>query len=155
MIGQVVSHYKIIERLGGGGMGVVYKAEDLKLKRTVALKFLLPQALGTPDEKTRFVHEARAPDPLSLPINTGVGEVLYNNRQYEAALEATRKALELDPNFPAAVGLTAKIHDMRGAHDEVIEYYKKYMTLAGHRVVTAVGGGVFIPSAHSTVTGKV
>ncbi|NIM20116.1 MAG: protein kinase [Candidatus Latescibacteria bacterium] len=60
MIGQTISHYKILEKIGEGGMGVVYKAEDLKLKRTVALKFLTPQALGTEEEKTRFIHEAQA-----------------------------------------------------------------------------------------------
>jgi TolB-like protein/Tfp pilus assembly protein PilF len=87
--------------------------------------------LGRHEEAIEQIHRARALDPLSLVINTVVGEIYYNKRQYADALEATRKALELDPNFPAAVGLTAKIHDMTGTHDEAVEYYKKYMTLAG------------------------
>lgn len=67
MIGQTISHYRLLEKLGEGGMGVVYKAEDLKLKRTVALKFLPPQTLASEAEKTRFVHEAQAAAALDHP----------------------------------------------------------------------------------------
>ena len=60
MVGKTISHYRILSELGRGGMGIVYKAEDTKLERTVALKFLAPHAIEDPEHKARFVREAKA-----------------------------------------------------------------------------------------------
>jgi Tol biopolymer transport system component/predicted Ser/Thr protein kinase len=87
MIGKTISHYKILEKLGEGGMGVVYKAEDSKLARTVALKFLLPQALGSEEERSRFIHEARSAASLSHPNICTVHEIDEANAQTFIAME--------------------------------------------------------------------
>jgi eukaryotic-like serine/threonine-protein kinase len=133
MIGQIVSHYKILEHLGGGGMGVVYKAQDLKLDRPVALKFLPPELIRDPEAKERFIREAKAASALdhqNICVVHDIGEAddgqiyivmaFYDGETLKKKIERGPLKIEeaVDIATQVALGLT-KAHEHGIVHRDI------------------------------------